>query len=278
VRQRFQQANRLTRWISKTYKENPIGGVLSKDRTGAPAVQPTAMAKKLLAPGAGQLERWEAFKRSVNNNPMAIAAARDWVANNLIEQAINIDGTVSPAKLKQFLSQNASLMRSDIFDPNQKLLVDSINRAANMAQKVAQGGPKGGSDTAAKLLGSKYVDVLIGSLTNRALHGAGMGVGAGAGHFLGSAAGELGGVYAGFKGAEMMSKWMDRAYEGPAKAVRDLLVEALRNPQLAADLMRDARKATNLPRTLQRYLAQDLSLNQSGVLPAARERQAEYGH
>lgn len=277
VRQRYMAARAITRHNAETYKRNPIGNILGKDRTGAPKVQPTTVASKLLSPGAGQAERWAAFKKAVNNNPQAIAAARDWFANRLISSAINIDGTVSPASLKKFLEANASLMKSDIFTPTQKALVDQVNRAANMAQKVAQGGVKGGSDTAAKLLGSRYVDVLIGGWTNKALHIAGAGAGGVAGHLLGSAAGEFGGLYAGFKGAELASRGMEKLYAAPAEAVRKLLLDALRDPALAADLMRQARRATPLPRTLQRYLAQDISLNQSGVLPAARERQAEYG-
>lgn len=273
VRQRYMAARAITRHNAQTYKSNPVGNLFAKDKTGAPRIQPTATAGQVLRPGAGQAERWDAFKKAVNNNPQAISTARDWFANHLIAGAVNIDGTVSPAKLKAFREANAALMKSDIFTPQQKALVDQIERAANMAQKVARGGVKGGSDTAAKLLGGKYVDVLIGSWTNKILHAAGAGGGALAGHALGVEFGEFGGLYAGFKGAELASKGMDRLYALPAEKVRKLLVDALRDPALARDLMMEARGATSLPRTLQRYLLADAALNQSGVLPAARQGQ-----
>jgi hypothetical protein len=134
-------------------------------------------------------------------------------------------------------------------------LIQRIADAADMSQRTARAGARGGSDTFAKLQGKSFLDELIGpgaaklvNVTSKTLPAAGAAVGshfgvAGAG--VGAAIGQYG-----------ATKLQDALYGAARDKVVDLVTEAMNNPELAQTLMQTASKdaALKVPATQRRLI------------------------
>ena len=176
---------------------------------------------------------------------------RNLIVNSMLDAAASTERDLSnnPKLIMNRLSQTIDdnrpwIQASGALNPSQMQVLDRIRDTAVMAAKLQSLRGGKGSETYERLTGGRNLDVFLGPLLTRT---GGMAVGAGLGalaaHLFGEAGigGEIGlellGAGGGAAGAPGL---MRRLYAVPAQRLKDRLAEAIRDPAIAADLMRRA--------------------------------------
>lgn len=175
--------------------------------------------------------------------------SRDFIIAKMlgsVSSRVNFDEAgnpmLMPGKVASWLKTNRDMLeRSGMFDDNQLGVLDGIMKTA---QRIQQGRMKGapiGSPTYTRLAGKNWLEVFTGPL-GRYAGGAAIGLGLGGtlGHFLGE--GPLGAILGAEPGG-IGPSLMERLYAVPQARLLAHLDEAIRNPQLAAQLMQKAGSA-----------------------------------
>lgn len=195
----------------------------------------------------------------LNNANQFSPAFVDAVKDDLIENSRNyiiakmldrVSGVATDAtgerriqfgQLNKWLEKNRGLLqRSGMFDGPQLDLLDRLAQTARMIHRGDELGRSIGSPTYTRLIGDKYADLFIGALTGRiagATTGAALGAAVehmfpnvGIGALIGA---EIAGVASGDTIARAI-------YSKPRAVVLQKLDEAIRDPVIAADLMKRA--------------------------------------
>lgn len=196
------------------------------------------------------------FSRFIKRNPEAAEGARRTMVDLLMSAGEkNISDPdllgkpfLSSPQMTKFYEKNGRVFDALFPNPDQRALVDRIVDSVKMNGPAGVGanattGPNtanklAGVERFKKLSGEKYIDAFVSGTALKTL-GAIIGGAAGsiAGHF-----GIAGGAVA---GAVEVPKLAKAAYAGPREKVMTLVQDALRDPALARDLMREATPRNN---------------------------------
>lgn len=227
---------------------NPQGDIAkatAKNSAGQYTMPDSAVASQFIRPGKGGPEALQAYLHAVGDDEGGLQAARDAFAQKLMDKVQTTvpdqvgDRVVSASKMTNFLDQYKHVVNSGLFSDEQKGMIQNIATAADMAQRTARAGAKGGSDTFAKLQGNTFLDVLIGPGASKIAPVAGAVIGA---HFGGA-----GGAAAGLVGANYgMSKLEQTLYGASRDKVVNLINQAMSDPDLAKALMTKASSKASL--------------------------------
>lgn len=236
----YQAARNSTRDLKQRFNEpgSPVTSALSYKEFGQAAPSNTADLFIKPSTSAGAPEAFNSYLKAIGNDPLGLKSARDAFAQKFMEsvQSVTPDQNgqrfIIPGQVTKFTDRYSHIVNSKLFDDSQRSLIKKIQEAADMGARTSRAIPPGGSDTAGKLLGNQFIDVLIGP---------------GAGKIIPSAAAAAGlahgpiGSGVGF----ILGKSAEGAFESALlKAPRDkvvaLLNEAIADPQLAKALMMKA--------------------------------------
>lgn len=176
---------------------------------------------------------------------------RDFIVNSMLNSATATardaagNQGVVMNRLSNWIDTNRGwIARSRVFNPAQIDLLDRIRESAVMAARTENFRGGAGSPTFERLKGDKYIDAFVGPLFGRTLQrGGGLAAGALATHIFGEAAigGMVGQELVGGAGGHGMANWgLNALYNGPREVLRQRVAEAIRNPVIAEDLMRNA--------------------------------------
>jgi len=224
-----------------------IRKALGTDQYGADKLPVSATSTEFLKPkqARGSPEALESYLRAVGNDPAGLQAARDAFAQRFMQSVETTtpsatgEHMISASKVTKFLKDFDHVVKSRLFTQDQRDAIYKIRDATDLMERRVRSIPKGGPDTAAKLMGNTYLDVLIGPSGAKLFPFMLGGASAAATHLLGGTgvetvgtglAGLLGGGYT-------HGKVMEALYGSSRENVLGLLDKALRNPQLASDLM-----------------------------------------
>lgn len=241
-------ARNATKQYSQTFRQPAaIRKVLGVDKYGADQVPISATADLFIQPKTtkGAPEALQAYLTAVGNDPEGLQAARDAFASKFLNQVQSTvpddagDHLATPAKVTTFLNNYAHVVQSPLFTDPQRDLINRIGQASDMAARINRGPAVAGSDTAAKLAGSKYIDVLLGPGASK-LMAIGAPVVAGvAAHVLGAgfyeAAAAAGGAAAG------EGKLSGMLFGATRDKALQIVQQAMQDPQLAKALMTNVR-------------------------------------
>lgn len=239
---KYNEARADTAWMKQTFNQPPvIRDVLGVDRFGADKIPTSAVADKFITTGRGGKEALDAYFQATGYEKPAMQAMRDAFAKKFLDHiqlsTSDIGGgrNLSAAATTNFVDDYAHIINSKIFTPQQRELIGKIQQATDMIARTSRAAPKGGSDTAAKLLGNNFLDVMIGPGASKLapIAGAAIGMSHGpVGMLVGAAAG---------KGVE---KGLTEAlYAAPREKVIELLNQAIADPAIAQALMTKASAA-----------------------------------
>ena len=258
---RYQTATDASRNYNQTYNTGPIRSVFRQDATGADAVPDSAVLDKMLAPGQGQAERAAQYIAAANGDAGPLQSGRDWFtakmqqAANSAKQDTQGDPLVLGNNLRKFVQANRPLIDSDLFSPEQRDAIDQIVDAANMVERTARAGSRGGSDTFRNLAGDNYISTLVGGWMKPVAEAAPQALGGTAGFVVGGAGGAAAGAYGAGK---VMKPLIDAAYGHARANVMNLISDAVHDPEFARELMQKAapsRAAGQQSPRLRNYLA-----------------------
>jgi hypothetical protein len=269
-----------SRQYNQTYNSGPIRNIFRQDATGADVVPDSAALEKMLAPGQGQAERVGQYIRAAQGDPGVLQGGRDWFtakiqqATNSAKQDANGDPYVLGNNLHKFVQANRPLIDSDLFSQDQRDAIDHIVDAANMVERTARSGSRGGSETYRNLAGDNYITALVGGWMKPITEAAPQIIGGAAGLVAG---GTPGAAAAGAYGAgRIMKPIIDRVYGHARDNVMNLIGDAVHDPDFAHELMQKAPSqpsATASPR-LRNYLATlPISVETAGSSPATTAQQ-----
>lgn len=240
---RYDIARASTRGDKQIFRApgSPIVTALSPKDFGQSAESNTAnlFIKPSTSPGAS--ESFDAYMSALKrgyNTEAGYQAARDAFAQKFKDAITGVpdaqgNPTIKPAAVSKFVDNYDHIINSDLFNKDQRDLLDRINRAANMTASTSRAGAKGGSDTFAKLNSNSWVDAMIGVGAKKVART----VGAAAGYATGGPFGAAAGAY----GAP---KIMETMLSANKAAATNLLTKALYDPELAKTLMLPATKAS----------------------------------
>jgi hypothetical protein len=226
---------------------NPPGAVAkatAKNSAGAFKMPDSAVADEFIQKGKGAPEAFQSYLDAVGEDPAGQQAARDAFAQKFLKRVQTTvpdeegDRVLSASKIAGFLDDYKHVIDSPIFSAEQRDMIRRIGDAADMAQRTARAGAKGGSDTFAKLSGKSYLDVLIGPGASKIAPVAGALVGGHLAGPVGAAAGAVGGFG--------LNKLEQTLYGASRDKVVALINEAMANPELAKALMMQASKKSAL--------------------------------
>lgn len=193
-----------------------------------------------LTPAAAQAARTELAQGA---REFVVSKMLDAASSNVRDQAGAQNLLMN--KLSDWIDTNRTWIgRSGLFSQPQLDLLDRIRDASVQAQRTANLRGGAGSETFERLKGDRYIDAFMGPFLGR-VSGVGMGALAGAlaTHLFGEAA--IGGMI----GTEIVGAaaghaygptLLQRIYAVPRARLMERLNEAVRDPALAADLMRRA--------------------------------------
>ncbi len=216
--------------------------------------------------GIGQMldqvqRQWSALRSSGVGalDPAAVAAARteltdgarNYIINRMLDDAssLTLDQTGQPLlrmnKLADWIDTNRPWIgRSGLFSPDQLDALDRVRQAAQMVQSTEN--LRGGANSATfeRLAGDKFLDAFLHPVAS-AVTGAGIGaIALGTlGHFVGEGGlgvvlgAEVGG------GVGLGSALLRRLFDLPRARAMELIDQAIRDPQIAHDLMTKASAA-----------------------------------
>lgn len=241
----YQRASKQAAEYHQTFNtDQPIASVFQRNSTGGEKILDSAVAEKLLGSGAGQADRVNQFLRASKMDPDATQAARDWFATKLQQatqgapQAGSEQPVLNASSLRKFVQNNQDLINSRIFNDQQRTTIENIVKAREILERTANGGIRGGSDTAAKLLGNNYLSALLGKW-GTAVKAAPL-AGAGAGAHVGDVLGGPGLAFVMGSMGKAAGEALPSAYEGVGQKITSLLAQTMRDPVLAQELMRRA--------------------------------------
>lgn len=245
----YNEARAATRSMKQTFNEPPdVRKALAVDSHGADRLPVSATADQFIKAGKGGPEALNSYLKAVGNDQEGLQAARDAFAQKFLKSIEGVGTDVSgnspiiAGKTEKFLDQYGHVVNSKLFTAPQRDLLSRIQNATEIGARTMRSGPKGGSDTAAKLIGNKYLDVLIGPDAGKLLNAGSTLGGALAGHLVGGPVGALAGAFTGIGAAKVGDRFLERAlYEAPREKVINLLQEAISDPQLAKALMMKTR-------------------------------------
>jgi hypothetical protein len=187
------------------------------------------------------------------NRDLIVHSMLDSAASNVRDQAGNQRLLMN--KLSDWIDTNSGwLKRSGAMNQPQLDLLDRIKKASIQAASAEN--LRGGTNSATfeRLKGDRYVDAFIGPFLGRVLPAsAGLAAGSVATHLFGEAGigGMIGMELAGGVGGHMLGRPMlERLYAAPRARLMERLTEAIRDPQIAEDLMKKAGEKVN-PKTRQ---------------------------
>jgi hypothetical protein len=276
---RYQNATDASRQYNQTYNSGPIRSVFRQDATGADVVPDSAVLERMLAPGQGQAERVGQYIRAAQGDADALQGGRDWFtakmqqAANGPRQDANGDPFVLGNNLRKFVQANRPLIDSDLFSQEQRDAVDQIVDAANIVERTARAGSRGGSDTYRNLAGNNYISTLVGGWMKPVTEAAPQLAGGAAGFVYGGPAGATAGAYGAGK---VMKPLIDRVYGNARDNVMNLIGDAVHDPDFARELMQNApasRSQSVSPR-LRNYLATlPITVETTGASPATTAQQ-----
>jgi hypothetical protein len=176
------------------------------------------------------------------------SALRDYVAAAALDHASSIApdasgaAKVQPNRLSDWINTNKPwLQTSGIFTDKQLQVLDRINQASQQVGRMENLRGTTNSTTYEKIAGHRFVDAFL-SPSMRSVGGMAIGAGLGslASHL--GVGGEEGGAALGLLfGSEKGAHMIDKAYAPVRAKVMGLLQEAIRDPQVAADLMMKAK-------------------------------------
>lgn len=245
--QRYEAARQETRAYHETFDPPPLKSLFKADGT-----PDTAALDKQLSPGAGQAERVQQYVNASMAAPDLGQHARDWFTAKMHDRmnaAITQDNAgnqvIKPTELANFMRDNRALLNSSLFTPEQRRVANDMVEAL---RTLGRRPPADGSPTAANLQGTNYVSQLVGDWFKPAASVIGAGLGAAGGHLIpgAGALAEIGGAAAGAgSGGGLAYTLADRAYSGAADKVKNLLVQAMHNPDLARELLMRASRQNN---------------------------------
>lgn len=250
--QAIQAARQATKEFHQTYSQPaPVRNALGVDRFGADKIAPSDIADTFIRTGKGAPEAWQAYLDAIKStttdnlgnrvttyDPEALDAARSAFSDRFLAKVENAgldqngQKLLSAPKVSKFVDDYGHVINSPLFTPAQRQMISNIVDGANMAARTARGAPPaGGSDTAAKLYGGKYLDALIGKWPAKALS-------AGGGYIAGAASGiPGGGVVGALTGAAGSDALTNALYGASKEKVVAVLNDALHDPALAKALM-----------------------------------------
>jgi hypothetical protein len=270
----YDAARAATKEMKGTFEgSKAIRNVLGVDRFGEDKTPLTAVADTYIRSGKGAPEAFDAYLDALDSQLKSAArpgqtaadriaavneakgaveegyqAARDAFAQRFLDKVQTTvpdqagSPFVSASKISNFVDDHQHIINSRIFSDDQRDLIQRISSAADMAQRTARAGARGGSDTFAKLQGKTFLDELIGpgaaklvTWGSKVLPAAGAAIG----HQVGGLEGAAIGAGIGQYGA---SKIQSALYEATRDKVVDLVTEAMNNPELAKTLMQTASK------------------------------------
>lgn len=224
-------------------------GALENDRYGEPKVPTSAMADNFMKPRT-QKGAPESFQSYLDYTGKAgHQAARDAFTKKFLDAAQsyvpdqNGQGLVGAGSVRKFIDDYSHIIDSDIFNEDQRKLIQSIADASDMQARVARGVATGGPDTYAKLSGDRYLEALIHPGAGELLPAVGAVVGSGLGW-----TGAFSGAIIGRKAADFLYKGL---YSAPRDKVMDILRKAIADPDLAKSLMMKAGSYKMMSRTTQ---------------------------
>ena len=250
---RYDAARAESRAYNDTFNVKPLRNLFKPDGTFDSAALDTT-----LAPGAGQAERVQQYVSASMGNPDLAQHARDWFTaklNDRMSASITQDNAgnqlIKPTELGNFVRANRALIDSPLFTVDQRKVVNDMVEAM---RTLSRRPPSDGSPTAANLQGGNYVSALVGNWVKPVTAALGTGIGLAGGaagaHLLPEAVpgglAQIGGALAGAGGSGAIARSLaDRMYTGPAEKVKDLLVRAMQDPQLASELLMRASQQNN---------------------------------
>jgi hypothetical protein len=247
----YNAARRATSEMKQRFNErgSPVVTALSPKEFGAAAESNAANLFIKPRTSAGAPEAFSAYLKAVGKDPEAYQAVRDAFAQKFraaIEGIPDASGqpTIKAAAVSKFMDNFDHIIQSDVFTPDQRKLLSSIDDAANMTARTARGGAPGGPDTFAKFSGKNWVDAMIGAGAKKVASV----VGAAGGAALGG-----GNPYAAAVGAYSAPKVMETMLAANKEATMKLLTQAIYDPDLAKTLMTPATKvsAAKIPLPMQ---------------------------
>lgn len=188
------------------------------------------------------------FTRFIKRSPEAMEGTRRTMVDLLMHAGENSatdlagDKFLSSPKMVKFYEKNGRVFDALFPDKDQRALVDRIVQGVKMNGLAGEGATAtGGPNTAQKLAGverfkklsgDKYIDALVGGGATKLASG-----------LIGAVAAVAGGVHGAIGalvGAAEGPKVLQGLYARPREQVMSIVNEALRDPSLARDLMRDA--------------------------------------
>lgn len=287
-------AREFTKREAETFGHASFDNILNRNSRGNETVVPGTALNRFFDFGSGS-ERPGAIKNVVrfmddirsewmklnNSDGTYDHAMVDQVRNDLKQNAqdfiiakmlgrvagTSIDMTgervIQAAQLNKWLSTNKPMIeRSGLFDANQLAALDAMQKTGEMIQRGRELGKPVNSATYTRLTGEKkWLDVFMGPLT-AAVSGAAIGgiLGATLGHIVGE--GPLGAILGAetAAGGGLGGAVLSRLYSAPREAVLKKLDEAIRNPEIAKDLMEKAASKRKMSAATKLWMRSFLSL------------------
>lgn len=261
----YETARAATKQMKQDFSQpKAVRSVLGVDRFGDDKTPLSAVADTFIRSGKGAPEAFQSYLDAVNSQVKNAArpgqsaadqaaamndaranvaegyqAARDAFAQRFLDKVTTADRDlagapiISAARVSNFLDDHAHVVNSEIFNDDQRDLISRISSAADMSQRTARAGAKGGSDTYGKLAGGKFLDVLIGPSASKLVPGIAAAVGAHVGGVPGAAAAYTAATFGENKIENLM-------FGATRDKVLSLVHEAIMNPALAKTLMQKA--------------------------------------
>lgn len=209
-------------------------------------------------------QQWTALGHTGLDPRVADAAQRelgqgavDYIINNMIrpiEQSQTGAEVGHLNRLVQWIDANRGwLTNSRLLGPEQFEILQAIRDSAAMGARVGNLRGGRGSETAERLLGGgnpRIVDIFSTALNKRLFALGGAAIGSIFGHW-----GEMGiGAILGWEAAHGGQNLLYRLYEMPTERLRQRLIEAAQNPEIARDLMQRAQDFRNISEATRRWL------------------------
>lgn len=241
----YQQARAETHNFNQNFTTpQPVRNVLGVDKYGADKVPESATIDQFVKTGKGAPEAFSSFINAMKQAPKAVQkatmdAVRGHFAQKLIDATTNtaLDqkgaNMFSPAKMQKFVGDYDHVINSSLFTDAQRQLIKDIAHGTNLANRTVMGGPRGGSDTFAKISGGRFIDALLGGGGSTTAKLAAAGLAGVAGLHVG---GPLGAIAGAAEGSHLTNKLL----EIPKAKVMALLQDAMRDPKLARELQMKA--------------------------------------
>lgn len=234
----YNAARAATADYKKTFNQpEQIRNVLGVDRFGADKTPISATADKFMHSASGGPEDFVSYLKATQGDPLAAQAARDAFTNKFLDAVqgtkndLNATPLASNANLSKFLDKYQHVINSPIFTPDQRQMIQSIQKASDMTSRSG-GLNTPGSDTFQKLAGKSFLDVLIGPHARKLVVGAGTAAGAAISHSMGE-----GMFLSAMGGGASADALIQRIYSAPRDRVVKLITEAVHDPDLARALM-----------------------------------------